>query len=442
MIEFVSLLLGLVVGLQPVELSVVGAVAEVEMQLDGQTALCRPVSGGSPVRLDVDFGPELRPHELVAIARDARGRELDRARRWINLEADEGAAASLVFSGGEHGLPRQVGVAWEGFGRRLEAVEMAFDGQPLAVVDPAGMTLPAYDHKTMHFLTATVRFDGGEVVRLEAAFGGGPGTEIETELTAVAVTIDRGVKLPPPGAMGSWFQKHGQSVAVHGVENLEAEVVVVRDPSARGVLSEMTALISSRRAARLQHSVNLLAPDQVARQARIRLVSPVAVPLPSTRVAAGMFARSPRLDAGDNGFLWLAGEHPPPAFPPALASAVALAGLQAHASQRPRAVVLLLGEGDDGRSQFSPAQARRFLDHLQVPLFVLAFGVDEPDPAWGPVVELDPGARNVFAQVGRAFDPIRDALKAQRIVWLKGHHLPDSIELAPEVAGIRLVGKS
>ncbi len=439
MIEFVSLLLGLVAGPQSVELSLVGAVAEVEMQLNGQTALRRPVSGGSPVRIEIDFGRELRPQELVAIARDAGGRELDRARRWVNLEVSEGAAALLTFAGGAHGLPREVGVAWESFGRRLEAAEMTFDGQPLPVGDPARVPLPAYDPETMHFLSATVRFQGGEVFRLEAAFGGGPGAEIETELTAVAVTLDKGVKLPAPGAMGSWFQKQGQSLAVHGVENGEPEVVVVRDPSARDVLSELTALVSSRSAARLPHSVNILGPDRVAAQARIRLVSPVGVPVPGERVAAGMFARSPSFDAGENGFLWLAGEHPPETFPPALASAVALAGLHAHASQRPRAVLLLLGAGAASDGRFSAAQARRFLGYLQVPLFVLSCGEGEPDP-WGRVAEIALDAGNVFAQVGRAFQPVRDALKSQRIIWLEGHHLPHSIELAPEVEGVRLVG--
>ncbi len=286
---------------------------------------------------------------------------------------------------------------------------------------------------------ATVRFPSDEVFRLEAAFGGGPGTEIETELTAIAVTVDRGVKLPPPAAMGSWFHQQGQSILVHGVENGEPEVVVVRDPSAREALSELTKLVSSRSAARLPHSTNILGPDKVAAKAWIRLVSPVAVPLPTQRVSAGMFARSPHLDAGENGFLWLAGEHPPQTFPPALASAVALAGLHAHASQRPRAVVLLLGTGDGDQGRFSAAQARRFLGYLQVPLFVLSCGEEAPD-SWGSVIEIAPGAGNVFARVGQAFQPVRDSLKSQRIIWLEGHHLPHSIELAPEVEGVRVVG--
>ncbi len=452
MIEFVSLLLGLVVGTHPVELSAVGSIAAVEMRLDGRTVVERPVSPGSSVRLEIDFGRELRPHELVAIARDAAGRELDRSRRWINLDERESGAASLTFAGGEGGLPREVGVVWESFGQRQpQAVEVSFDGQPLAVDDPARVPLPAYDPETMHFVAATVRFSDDRVSRLEAAFGGGRGAEIETELTAVAVTVAKGVRLPEPSAMGSWFSKQGQSLTVHGIEKGEPEVVVVRDPSARAALGELTSLISSRSAARQPFAPSIVTPDHVAARARARLVSPVAVPLPTDRVSSGLFLHGPELDAGKNGFLWLAGENPPQSFRPALASAVALAGLHAHASQRPRAVVLLLGAGDGGGDRFSPAEARRFLGHLQVPLFVLRTGEGQPDPEWGAaaggparsaVVELSADAKNTFAHVERAFRPLRASLLSQRIVWLEGHHLPQSIELAPEIEGVRLVGSA
>ncbi len=441
MIEFVSLFFGLVAGAQPVDLAVAGSVATVELRLNGETVARQPVAAGSGVRAEVDFGRRLRPHELVAIARDGGGRELDRRRLWINLVADEGASASLVFAGGERGLPRQVGVVWESFGqRRPEAVEMAFDGRPLAVEDPARVPLPAYDPETMHFVTATVRFRGDRVSRLEAGFGGGPGAVIETELTAVAVTVARGTRLPAPRAMRDWFSKRGERIAVHGVERSAPEVVVVRDPSARAALAELTTLLSTRDAARDRHVRQILAPDQIAGEVRVRLVSPVAAPLPTDRVSAGMFARGPIFDAGENGFLWLAGESPPATFPPALASAVALAGLHAHTSRRPRAVVLLLGAGGDD-DRFSAAEARRFLDQLQVPLFVLRCGEGEPSSQWRPDAVISAAASSAYAGVERAFEPVRAHLKSQRIVWLEGRHLPQEIELSPEVERVRLVGR-
>ncbi len=442
MIEFVSLLLGLLAGPHPVELSVVGPVASVEMRLDGEAVAHLPVSAGSAPRFEIDFGRRLRPHELVAIARDAAGHELDRSRRWVNLEHLDLAGAALTFVGGERGLPRAVGVAWETIGlRRPKAIEITFDGQPLAVGDPTYVALPAYNPETVHFVAATVHFRDDRVSRLEASFGGGRGTEIETDLTAVAVTVARGVRLKP-SAMGSWFSSGGQSIAVHGIEKAEPEVVVVRDPSARVALGELMSLISSRNATRHHFGPGKVTPDQIAGRARARLLSPVAAPLPSDRVTPGQFAHSPTFDAGDGGFLWLAAKSPPPTPSPTLVGAVALAGMHAHASKRPRAVVLLLGPGAAAAERFSPAEARRFLGYLQVPLFVLSCGEGQPDIEWGAVAKISTSAKNAFAGVERAFQPIRDSLKSQRIVWLDGRHLPHSIELDPGVRGVRLVGSA
>ena len=71
MIEFVTLLLGLVAGVQTVEVTVDDRVARVEMLLDGATIA---TIEGSPWLVQCDFGP-LAPHELVAVAWDSSGRE-------------------------------------------------------------------------------------------------------------------------------------------------------------------------------------------------------------------------------------------------------------------------------------------------------------------------------------------------------------------------------
>ena len=76
--SFLSAFLGLVVGGHPVELTVTGEVAAVELRLDGETV---GHLRGEPWVLVCDFGAELAPHELVAIGRDA-----DRAsatRPWL-----------------------------------------------------------------------------------------------------------------------------------------------------------------------------------------------------------------------------------------------------------------------------------------------------------------------------------------------------------------------
>ena len=75
MISFATLLLGLLMGPRSVELTVGGPVARVELLLDGASVA---VLSSPPWAHDVDFGPRPEPHELVAVALDAEGKELAR----------------------------------------------------------------------------------------------------------------------------------------------------------------------------------------------------------------------------------------------------------------------------------------------------------------------------------------------------------------------------
>ena len=103
MIEIVTLFLGLVNGPQPVELAVrQGAAVQVEVRLDGQVVkrLKSP-----PWRLEVDLGEALAPHELVAVAYDESGRELARARRWINIDLPRAQIDGQAPPGGLTVLP-------------------------------------------------------------------------------------------------------------------------------------------------------------------------------------------------------------------------------------------------------------------------------------------------------------------------------------------------
>lgn len=81
-IVFASLFFGLLVGNQTVGVLVDGPAAAVEYQLDGKRIgrVEKP-----PWELRVDFGESLSPHELVARALDSEGREIARARQWLNL---------------------------------------------------------------------------------------------------------------------------------------------------------------------------------------------------------------------------------------------------------------------------------------------------------------------------------------------------------------------
>jgi hypothetical protein len=133
MIEFVTLLMGLVTGPQTVVLAVHAPAAVVELRLDGRLAGRRTLA---PWRFAVDLGEALAPHELVAIARDARGGELARARHWVNLDLPPAAA--------EGESPAEVIVVQQpGTGPVLDEMARVFLGEELRRLGLPGEPPPA-----------------------------------------------------------------------------------------------------------------------------------------------------------------------------------------------------------------------------------------------------------------------------------------------------------
>ena len=68
MIAFASLFLGLFLGVKPVEMVVGEGVAAVELRLDGRSM---GTLRGAPWRRELDFGSELAPRHLEAVATPA-----------------------------------------------------------------------------------------------------------------------------------------------------------------------------------------------------------------------------------------------------------------------------------------------------------------------------------------------------------------------------------
>ncbi len=126
---------------------------------------------------------------------------------------------------------------------------------------------------------------------------------------------------------------------------------------------------------------------------------------------------------------------PPPDYsgPPRLGDAVGVAALSAAAGNRPRAVVLLVA-GPDDESQTPIAWTRAYLRALRVPLFVWAKNKKMADPAWGKAEVISTGS-----DVPGAVRKVTKAVEAQRIVWLEGRHLPQSISLSPKARKVTLV---
>jgi hypothetical protein len=108
-IAFLTLFLGLTLGPQPIELTATGPVAAVELLLDGAPAgrLTR-----SPWQGQIDFGPSLVPHQLVARALDSEGTEISRAEQWLNLPRQP-AEVGILLENGAEGRPVAARLTWQ-----------------------------------------------------------------------------------------------------------------------------------------------------------------------------------------------------------------------------------------------------------------------------------------------------------------------------------------
>ena len=439
MVEFLSFFLVLTTGSKPIELTVTPPVARVEVLLDGRQIATLT---GRPWAFMCDFGVEPEPRELVIIGRNAEGREIDRATQWINLGVQP-ARARMSFKEDDEGRIRYVGLSWESIGqKRPEAIEITFDGEPLAVEDPRHVPLPDYDPDVAHFVGATVRF-ADQVTRLDASFGGEYGEELSTELTALPVMLAPGTRMPSRKNLGSWFLKDGRALEVQAVDRGPADVLVVRDPAAQRRLEQLAAAAIARwrrplsgAEIRRRREESRPPPGDVlfSHNTHLRFVAPYAVPLYAQGgITSDLFARSEWHGAEDTGLLWLTHQVQPRGFPFELAEAVAIAGMTAHASSRRRAVLVILDGEPDDASDYSPAAVRKYLSLLRVPLDVWTTAPGTRS-AWSGARYVGdrprrPGSVESFHAAVRDLD--RD-LQRQRIVWLRGRHLPHEVELSVE----------
>jgi len=374
-----------------VELVVGAGVARVELLLDGDLVGERT---GPPWEISCDFGEELAPHELVAVARDAKGEEVGRARQWINLPDPENSRAHVGH----------VGTA--------VAVELGQSDLDLEVEALAG-----------HFIV-----DGRPVRPVS----------VEKGLAEVVVVMDREARpdlrriadLPAePRKAGRPIEESPQRLARFKKEEPERRV-----PSDR-----------------LLNGGESVAAALAARQTRFRaamrlgegqLVSFLWLQTPEPEydaVRPDLFSRSRALPPSYGGMLWFLSEVYQPIYPAQeqrVADAVAAAGMAAAASGRRRAVVLILGDGAPDASLLSPPAVRQFLQDLGVPLHVWAAGPvpDEVAEAWGSVRKV-PKKR----ALKRAVKELSKSLERQQVVWVEGLHLPQDVALTGAADDLRLV---
>ena len=428
MIAFASLFLGLLVGVRPVTVIVGETVAAVAFELDGRS-VGRVTA--APWTMDVNFGGDFEPHELVARAFDAKGEEVALARQWINLPRPP-AEVEIVLERDPKGRATAARLTWDSIlGVSPNRVTVTFDGRPLSVAQKRA-SLPAYDPETTHVLTAVLDFPNGVRSRSDVVLGGGSEGDAKSELTAVPIQTD-GPEPPKIEALRGKFLHAGQPLVVAAVERGPAEIVLVRDLDT-----------AEARAALLRKRYGILPLGDASfleRGDHIRILWPVARRILDSGKSNELFETSREFPAKTSSlrFLLTDVEYPGALSPRRFADAVAVAGLRACGAYARRAVVLVLGGAPDDASLYEPGAVRRYLATLRVPLFV--WSVAPPRPPGSPAASAWGTPEDVSTNAGLdlAADRLRRELARQSVVWVEGRYLPQAIALAEPAAGITLV---
>jgi hypothetical protein len=417
MLTFVTLLLGLTTGVRPVELAVGPGVVAVELRLDGRTVA---TLGQEPWKVSVDLGLEPEPHELLAIGRNAAGAEVVRARQMVNMSRQP-AEASLILLPGSGGRSRRARLSWlSALGMPPERIAVTFDGRPVPLEPSREIALPDYVPEQVHFLRAELDFPGNLVASAEIIFGGHDVDEARSELTGIPALF---AGAPGTAAdLDGAFLADGKPARVSAVEEGPGEIVVVRDEEARMPLQRLRT--------RLIFNLDLR-PGQ-----KLRFCWPVTRPADEVSEGYDVFMRSGDVTSTSGGLqtLLTAPRAPAVSMKPRFADAISVAALAASGRNRARAVLFLYGGSPDA-SRLAPEVVRRFLAKLRVPLYVWAVDASSAGKAerWGKVTLV----RDYTAFLAAA-RTLLDDVAAQRIVWVDGVHLPQSITLSPKASGIRI----
>jgi hypothetical protein len=412
-IVFLTFFLGLTSGTQAVEVAVQGPAAAVEFVVDGR-AVTR--LGGPPWRARLDFGASMEPHELVARALDAEGKEVGRARQVLNLGRPP-AEVEILLEKGAAGQPAGARLVWSSrFLDKPSSVRLFLDGKPVPVDDKAHASLPAVAPEVTHILSAEVRFPGDLEARKDLAFGGRWGDAVSTELTAVPVRLRPGKEMPAVQDLQGWILADGRPVPAVAVEQSPAQLLVVRDAEAVPLLKRGNWALSE---------LSLDPEDQG------RFVWPYAQRASGDGLTADLFS-SVDFTALDGGLPFLlARVQQPPGKPQRLADAVAVAGLEALNGNRRRAVLLVLSRHPRDGSEHDAATVTRYLAAIRVPLVVWSFASPQTltDLGWptGEDISFNPKLRG-------AFHRLIQNLAGQRILWIEGNHFPGTITLSPAAA--------
>jgi hypothetical protein len=423
-VVFSSLLIGLLTGVQPVTVEVSRALhpASVEFTLDGKTVAR---DSEPPWSANVDFGTELRPHVMAAIARDASGREVGRAVRAVNVPQAPARLEILVERNGL-GVPTAARlVATSVLKEKPVRRMLSLDGAALALDEGGQAPLPRLDLHVTHVLSATAEFSADAVARADLAFGGGVSEEAGSRLTAVAL---RATGNPTPTLDGLRDALRGPEGPVRPValDKTGATILFVRNPSGNEAWRRLGAAHRDY-------------PLKVDPADRVGFIWPITREVEGGSGRTELFESMPPFAGKDGNFFWLltrvsrpGGLVPPPYR---FTDAVAVAGMQAGAAGTRRAVVLVEGDEDQDASQLSPEQVAPYLRSLGVPLHVWSLrGVG--DTRWRGEHPEDISS---FVALQLAVNRLKDDLASQRVAWVPGEWIPGQIQVTEKASGVELL---
>lgn len=438
MITFAFLFLGLILGSHEVELLVEGDVAAVRLKLDGEVV---GELTADPWRMQIDFGPTLRPHKLEAIALDAQGQQIDTARQLINLPRER-AEAALLLEGQDPQKPESARLVWQHVEyQTAEQTTFKFDGRELPLSGPDQVRLPEYDPADLHSIEARIRFPDGVRYQAELNLGGQTIFGADAELTGVTV-VTQGTELPALRSLEGRFRSADEPLRVVGVERAPARVAMVVAQSAVPALRKLGEFGGS-----LTDAQTALRPGE-----QLVFLFPEVKKVEGKGVPARLFSITQTFTSEHGSSIpWILTRVSSPDQEPSpygrISDALAVAGVQAAMGNRPRAVVLVLGTKSQDTSAYDVGEVRRFLKDLRVPLFVWWTGRPRTEVTSDnerPLTQKTPWGRaediSTFTRFMQANQKVRLELESQLTVWIEGSYLPNTIELAEGVRGIKLAG--
>ena len=433
MIEFLTFFLGIVAGPQKVVVVADDQVAAVELRLDGTTMAALQKA---PWEFEVDFGTELLPRKLEAVALDSRGDEVGTALQLLNVPRPA-AEVSLVLRHESDG-PVQAEIAWESASGKPTEMIALLDDEEVPIIDEQRIDLTRVDTSYLHLLQVEMWFPDLSSARGHLVFGGEYVDETSADLTAFPVILAKGS--PRHVEMEGWFAGDSTPLRVATVERGLASLIIVRTP---GVVGAFKSLAGRPEQGPAQAS-GALGPIAFRAEAtsgdrqraalpldedlRVRLIVPRALKESGRQLDFDLFSVSPEIRSRLGGLYWTLTQDVVvggPASKTRVGDAVTLAGTQAAGTNHRRTVLLIVAGPWEDHSQFDVAAVRRYLDALNVPLVVWRVGEDETGGAeWEPAEEISD-----YGDLKRAWRALEKDLDRQRIVWLEGLHLPNTVQI-------------